>query len=404
METTCGMINNTMSSYENLIKFYLENSANDLMYQNPDTIKRVCLEMKSNIENYAKENCEVYKSLDLSFFYTRKQLYDKKSWISRSLSPDRIVNQNTSGSTSGEPFNYYNDNKYFDFIQRSCEFDLILKEYDLYKKPLKILNLFNHPYNPKGNGFFLETHNYSQHKFHNYGASDVTTYFVNFDSYMNQSGSWHVQLLELLSEHEFDIVLSSGPVINRIAEYVKQYDFKKHFCYLLSHTSEFPLLKDFEFLKNNGNISYSCDHMKCWDGGASFFTCKNGTYHLNDNFAWTVEGPDHKMISTDYFNLASPFINYWNGDLCEISKEYHKCNCGRYYRPFKMLQNRPFALKGTTKLTTIKEEISKLSFKGDLIQVQFENLSVSVVSSRKLEDYEKDQLQNILKEYRIFWK
>jgi hypothetical protein len=46
-----------MSSYENLIKSYLENSANNLMYQNPDTIKNVCLEMKNNIENYAKENC-----------------------------------------------------------------------------------------------------------------------------------------------------------------------------------------------------------------------------------------------------------------------------------------------------------------------------------------------------------
>lgn len=199
-------------------------------------------------------------------------------------------------------------------------------------------------------------------------------------------------------------MLSSGPVINRIAEYIKKHDFKKHFCYLLSHTSEFPILRDFEFLKSNGNISYNCDHMRCWDGGASFFTCKNGTYHLNDNFAWVIEGPDNKMISTDYFNLASPFINYWNGDLCEIDSEYRKCSCGRYYRPFKMLQNRPFALKGTTKLTAIKEQISQLSFKRDLIQVQFENLRVSIVSSRKLEDNEKDKLQNILKEYEIFWK
>jgi hypothetical protein len=69
-----------------------------------------------------------------------------------------------------------------------------------------------------------------------------------------------------------------------------------------------------------------------------------------------------------------------------------------------MLQNRPFALKGTTKLTAIKEQISQLSFKRDLIQVQFENLRVSIVSSRKLENNEKDQLQNILKEYEIFWK
>jgi phenylacetate-coenzyme A ligase PaaK-like adenylate-forming protein len=393
-----------MDSYEILIGSYLKNSANDLMYQNPDTIKKACMEMKNNIENYAKENCKVYESLDLSFIYTKQELSNKESWISKSLPSKRIINQHTSGSTSGEPFNYYNDKKYFDFIQRSSEFDLILKEYELYNKPLKILNLFNHSNNPKIDNFFLETHNYSQRKFHNYGASDATTYFINFDSYMSQLDSWDNQLLEFLSEYEFDIVLSSGPVVNRIAEYIKKHNFKKHFCYLLSHTSEFPLLRDFEFLKSNGNISYNCDHMRCWDGGASFFTCKNGTYHLNDNFAWTIEGPDHKMISTDYFNLASPFINYWNGDLCEIKENYELCSCGRYYRPFKMLQNRPFALKGTSKLIDIKQQISQLSFKKYLIQIQFENLSVRISSSRELSYIEKEILQNILKEYEIFWK
>jgi hypothetical protein len=69
-----------------------------------------------------------------------------------------------------------------------------------------------------------------------------------------------------------------------------------------------------------------------------------------------------------------------------------------------MLQNRPFALKGTAKLTDIKQQISQLSFKNDLIQVQFENLSVKISSSRKLETVEKEILQSILKEYEIFWK
>jgi hypothetical protein len=68
------------------------------------------------------------------------------------------------------------------------------------------------------------------------------------------------------------------------------------------------------------------------------------------------------------------------------------------------MENRPFALKGSTKLTSIKQQISQLSFKGDLIQVQFENLSVMISSSRELETSEKDQLQNILNEYKIFWK
>jgi hypothetical protein len=66
-----------------------------------------------------------------------------------------------------------------------------------------------------------------------------------------------------------------------------------------------------------------------------------------------------------------------------------------------MLENRPFALKGTTKLTQIKEEINKLDFKNNLVQVQFENLNVRISSDRELEKNEKTQLKKILKEYQI---
>ena len=143
--------------------------------------------------------------------------------------------------------------------------------------------------------------------------------------------------------------------------------------------------------------------MRCWDGGATFFTCKFGTYHLLDNITYH-KSIDNKLVTTDYFSLAAPFVNYWNGDICSIENEYLRCECGRLYRPFKMLENRPFALKGSVKLTSIKQQISQLSFKNDLIQVQFENLSVMISSSRSLETSEKDQLQDILREYQIFWK
>lgn len=397
------MTENNIFLYENLIKSYLENSSSNLMYHNPDTIQKVCLEMKSNIENYAKENCRVYNSYNSHKIYTRTDFADKTEWISKCVPPERIINQNTSGSTTGEPFSYYNDKKFFDIIQRNTEFDLILREYNLNDKPLKILNLFKHSYNPKIEKFFLESHNYSKRKFHSYGVKESHTFFVNWNNYMERSEEWHDKFLDFLSNHIFDVVLCSGPVINILTRHIKNRGFSHKFATLLSHTTEFAIISDFDFLKNNNNIEYSCDHMRCWDGGASFFTCKYGTYHLNDNFAWVIEGPDNKMISTDYFNLASPFINYWNGDLCKIDNEYQKCNCGRYYRPFKMLKNRPFALKGPTKLTDIKQQISQLSFKGDLIQVQFENLTVMITSARNLESNEKEVLQGILKEYQIFW-
>jgi hypothetical protein len=68
-----------------------------------------------------------------------------------------------------------------------------------------------------------------------------------------------------------------------------------------------------------------------------------------------------------------------------------------------MLENRPFALKGSLKLIDIKNQINELSFKKDLIQVQFENLNVRIVSNRELQGFEKDQLSSVLYEYGIIY-
>lgn len=394
-------LNNNFNSHEQCLDFYAHHICNHLMYQQPEIILLVIEKLVASIENLATKECEVYKNHEKDKFYTRQNLLNKNSWLNKKISQDRVLNQNTSGSTTGEPFHYFNDSKYFDFVQRNCEFDLILKEYDLYEKPLKILNLFKHPYNPKPEGFSISLGNYSQNKFHSYGAKESTIVFVNWDTYIYNPDEWHEQLFEMLLNSDFDITLASGPVVNIICRYVKKHNFKKHFTNLLSHTTEFPRISDFQFLKYNKNITYYCDHMKGWDGGCSFFTCKHGTYHLNDNFALSFQGPNNKLISTDYFNMVSPFINYWNGDLCEIQDEYELCKCGRYYRPFKMLENRPFALKGPTKLTEIKKQIGLLNYKYKINQVQFENLDVNLYLNEKLESEEINSLKEILKDYKV---
>lgn len=393
-------LNTNFLSHEHLLDFYITYICDSLTKTNPDIIQKVKFKINNSIIQYAKQYSNIYKNHTAEKIYTRCDFVNKNEWLCDNISKNRIVNQNTSGSTTGEPFHYYNDNKYFDIVQRNSEFDLILKEYNLYNKPLKILNLFKHPYNPSPKEFYVAIKNHSQQKFHNYGSLDAETYFVNWDGYIEKSDDWHDKLLELLSQNTFDVVLCSGPVINILVRHIKKNNFYNKFAYLLSHTTEFPRISDFEFLKNNRNIEYYCDHMRCWDGGASFFTCKHGTYHLNENFAHVTQGPDNKLLSNDYFNIVAPFINYWNGDLCEIQNEYHLCKCGRYYRPFRMLQNRPFALKGPTKLVEIKKQISNLLFKNKINQVQFENLSVNIYSDEKLDDDEKAILDEILKDYK----
>jgi hypothetical protein len=394
-------LNEKFSSYEACIDFYLEYVCNNIMTTYPDLILQVKQKLLDGITQYAQQHSDVYKQNSIETIFSRDLLKSKNSWVCDNIPKDRIINQHTSGSTTGEPFSYYNDTKYFHTIQKNSEFDLVLKEYEIYNKPLKILNLFKHPNNPKPTDFFLKTTNYSSSRFHTYGAAEATTYFVNWDNYMENPDEWHDQLLDMLQELELDIVLGSGPVFNILCSYIKKKNFKKHFAYLLSHTTEFPRIEDFQFLKDNGNITHYCDHMRCYDGGANFFTCKYNTYHLNDNLSWVMQGPDNKLISTDYINIVAPFINYWNGDLCEIKDEYQLCECGKYYRPFKMLENRPFALKGPTRLTKIKQQIGVLTCKHKINQVQFDNLNVNVHINQKLEIDELTFLQDILKDYTV---
>jgi phenylacetate-coenzyme A ligase PaaK-like adenylate-forming protein len=99
--------------------------------------------------------------------------------------------------------------------------------------------------------------------------------------------------------------------------------------------------------------------------------------------------------------MAAPFVNYWNGDRCEIEDDYRKCGCGRWYRPFKMLQNRPFALKGPTRLTEIREQIGRLDFKGKINQVQFDGLSVNVHLNEELDRDSIDKIKEILSDYAV---
>jgi hypothetical protein len=130
--------------------------------------------------------------------------------------------------------------------------------------------------------------------------------------------------------------------------------------------------------------------MRCWDGGASFFTCKHGTYHLMDNLSWCEQGPNNELICTDYFNLASPFVRYWNGDYCKIEKEYSRCSCGRLYREFELLESRPFSLKGRC-IAEIRDGLKRLGIRG-IKQVRCSTDCLNVVSNRALEDNEKSMI------------
>lgn len=388
---------------EKLLDSYVD-VADTLLYQDEATLREYQNSLQNNIVSWALENSNVYKTLyKLDRIFTKDDLLNKEAWYVDQLKDKRVISS-TSGSTTGDPFSYAIYKKYVPFLMNNQHWNLILKEFGLGDMHIRITVLYYFKDTLTvfpDNGFVRSDHVVSNQSQYNHGSKDCSIDYVNFKDF--GSNKWYEQLFNYLSGSNIDLIISTGPIINQLCEEIRQRKYSKKLCYLLSHSNEFPLVRDFDFLKTNQLIDYHCDHMRCWDGGATFFTCKFGTYHLLDNITYH-KSIDNKLVTTDYFSLAAPFVNYWNGDICSIENEYLRCECGRLYRPFKMLENRPFALKGSTKLTSIKQQISQLSFKGDLVQVQFENLSVMISSSRSLETSEKDQLQDILREYQIFWK
>jgi hypothetical protein len=376
-------------------------AADSMLFQDEKDLKRHISKLSTNIRLWAIENSKVYRDLyGPDKVFTKDDFLTKEDWYVDKLS-ERSVVSSTGGSTTGDPFFYSVYKKYVPFLMNEQHWTLILKEYELDKNHIKICVLHYFKDTPlvfEGDNFLESNHRVSNQSLYNHGSKNCSIDYVNFKNY--NFFDWYDKLFDYFNSNDIDVIISTGPIINELCNQIRKRKHSKKLCYLLSHSNEFPLQSDFRFLRENRLVDHHCDHMRCWDGGACFFTCKFGTYHLLDNIT-QHRSVNKKLVTTDYFSLAAPFVNYWNGDICEIGEEYKRCKCGRLYRPFRMLQNRPFDIKGPIKLTAIKEKINKLNFKKDLVQVQFEGLNVSISTKRHLNREEKIKLKNILNDYEI---
>lgn len=373
---------------------------NSLLFENPNTIRLVVDKLQTNIMDYAGKYSLSYKNLKPDHIYDRTQL-SHNDWYVNSLSQENQIFR-TSGSSSGQPFSYGVWNKYISFLEDECHYGMILDEFTIDKNKPKILMLKKLAYNPQHSEFLHKQKGPSPYTLHTHKSINSIRYFVKFDNYMTESDAWFDKVFEH-TRHlmPFDIVMITGPIMSFLVRYLKKNSITIKIAKLMSQTGEFMRDTDKQYLIDNNYTEHVCDHMRCWDGGSSFFTCKYNTYHLLDNISWTRQGPDNKLICTDYFNFSAPFIHYWNGDKCEIIDEYQQCKCGRYYRPFTMLENRPFALKGPTQLTSIKEQIGQLSFKSSINQVQFDGLEANVYLNTKIDNEGVNKIKDILKDYKV---
>jgi hypothetical protein len=368
---------------------YLEIS-NSVAFYDEESLRKLTDLLKSRMCEWAKSKSQIYREFD--GVISKSELSDKSKWYVGEMISDSHPTQ-TSGSTTGLPFQYLRYNPVFDKIEWENHYDMVLDEFGVGERP-HILFFLPHSYDTDGSNFIACRGCRSPSNFVNHGSKrDPIIHHVNFEMYRrNQSGFFEF-FFEYLKGNTLDVFYASPPQINSLCSYIRRFGFKGRVGYLLSSTGERLMQEDAVFLLDGGYFDHVCDHMRCWDGGATFFTCKHRNYHLMDNLAWCEEGPNHELICTDYFNLASPFVRYWNGDYCIIDDNYSKCECGRIYRDFWFLESRPFALKGTN-MKEIHDKIVALGIEG-VKQVRCSTRCLDVISSRDFTDDEKAKIAGV---------
>lgn len=370
----------------------------DLLYHDEELVIKTLNILKKNIKEWANIHCPIYKNRTDSIT-DKYLLWHKDKWYVPHLS-NQAAKMKSSGSTTGHQFDYLRWDPFLYFIEGTNHYDLILDEFNITKKDPHIMYFFQNQNHDKN--LLVKKSNNSENFLEHHGISRKSTiHYVNLQLQKKYEDLFFKHLFDYIEKNPIDVIFSNGPQINKLCDYLKKYKYNKKLCKLLSNTNEMILKKDHTYLLGNNHVTYICDHMRCWDGGATFFTCIQGRYHLLDNLSWCDE-LDTKLISTDYFSMPSPFVNYWNGDRCKIDKEYKKCECGRLYREFTFLENRPFAIKGNS----FKEYKEKLLNCGisTIKQVVCNVNTIEINSSAELSTLEKQQVEKIFNKQKVVYK
>ncbi len=335
---------------------------NTLQFQSEETITSVCDYLKTELETYAKIHSPIYQNHQ--GIITKNDLLDKDRWYV----PDyNAATASTGGSTTGERFHYLRWSDTFQEIERDQHYKAILKEFG-FDKPVTILYLMLDLTDDRESNDLIKTFNTSNILISHGQQQIATVHEVRRNRiYYHNYYLFYEQILQFITKNKIDIILAPGHVLASLVWNIKRLKHTTPICKLLSNTGDKANIADFDYLKNNGLIDNWCDHMRCWDGGVTFFTCQYNVYHLLDGLAWAHTDNDERLISTDFFSLPSPFVNYWNGDYCSIGNEYKQCQCGRMYREFAINRTRSVAVSSITN-SSIRSTLSQTDFLNGIVK------------------------------------
>jgi len=362
----------------------------DLMSKDTETVRKCTEALRHNIEGWARANCPGYP-LDKPFV-SKDDLEDKGGWYAPAVAFESME-VGTTGSTTGYSFRYMRWHPAFNKIEWDYHYDMVLDEFGVRSEP-NVLYFFSEHYATDGDQPIACFGGPSSLNMNNHSSKrSPTVHYANFGFYQRDPEGFFRFLFDYAGKHEIDVLFTSPPQISSMCNYIRKLDIRGRLGMLLSSTGDriSPADAHFLFVKNS-YFDHICDHMRCWDGGATFYTCKHRNYHLMDNLCW-VEEIDGRMVCTDYFNLASPFVRYWNGDYCRIGKEYRRCECGRLYREFEFVESRPFSLKGVC-MRQIKEGLKALDIPG-IKEVRCCSNHLDIVSTKPIPKEDRRRIASL---------
>lgn len=316
-----------------LLKF----SDSSLLYKDVSEYKTTIKEIESFALEYLLKNNQ---------FFRENQDYSDKSLINSNrdiwnTDKFRYFYNYTSGTTR-ERFKYRIINKVYDKIERDCHYLHILEEFEKY--PEEIVYFVQ-------DGLALEhpiiQKIYTDNLFmtHGYGRERPVYVIKRNRKYLEDYWGYWRDLLSIFANMRIEVMIIDGNGIAEILQAMKHFGSFSFVSSLVSCTANKTNIQYLDQLKSEKCIDNYCDHMRCWDGGVTFFTCKFGVRHVLEHLSYPIV-KDGKLISKDYFALENPFWNYWNGDYAEINQEYKRCDCGRLYRSFEIKRCREIWLEG----------------------------------------------------------
>lgn len=311
------------------------NHVHALQFEDGTHIARVTDYLTARLSDYAHQHSPVYR--DHQGIISKKHLENKAHWYVEGLQSQHA----TTGGSTGTHFIYRRWTDSFRTIEAELHYRAILQEFNTPCNTLLYLML-----DQRQRGQLTWMHRTpSILVSHGRGLQTLVHEVSRIPLYYENSDAFWLEVINYCYQIQPDVITIRGDFLATLREVCERHKIKRPLCRLLSHTGAKARLADFEYLQGQGLIEQWCDHMRCWDGGVTFFTCPHHTYHLLDGLA-AVRVDDHRLVSTDFYSLPSPFIDYWNGDYASLDADYRRCACGRSYRPFTLDRTRTRLLSG----------------------------------------------------------